>query len=593
MANYYRFCAMLALGSAVSLTSCIDDKYDLSDIDTTVQVNVNDLTLPINLDEITLSNIFDLDDNSCIKEIDGKYAIIKTGDISSDNIKIDAVNINPGSVNARRIEIMNVDPSDPTLPDGFQPDDQIYRIDSAPSDFSYDKNDVDAAIRSIDNITVDWTISVVVTVDDPSHNLESLSFKDLTVKLPQGVSSDNYDVDASGVASVPDFKLSAGVTSHTVDIHINRIDLTKTAPGEFTFTPGAEGEYGKISFQSKAGVNSGYVVGKATAGAAAPGSAYLVSQPKLGILAIKKFTGTLQYNIDNFKAPDVNLNDLPDVLSQQGTDIKFTNPQIYVSLNNPMANFGMEGASGMSIGAIRDGKVTGTYALDAGQQISLHADKGIAGPYLICMSPEKPEKYYTGFEGAEHVGYNSLSNVVSGDGLPQSLDIDFINPHIVENKVTDFVLGVNLGKIEGSYTFYTPLELGLNSTIAYADTEDGWSDKTVEKLTITSLTVKASLTNDLPFDLVITGYPIDTNGNQCIDPDTHKAVTIEGATVKGGTTADVQLTTTGKVQNLDGIHFDARAVVTDSNTPLAPSTQLKFTNIKVTVSGYYLDEDND
>lgn len=593
MTNSYRISALIALGSVMSLTSCIDDKYDLSDIDTTVQVNVNDLTLPLNLDEITLSNIFDLDDNSCIKEVDGKYAIIKTGDISSDNIKIDAVDINPGSVGARRIEIMNVDPSDPSLPSGLEPDDMVYQIDSAPSDFSYDKNDVDASIRSIDNIAVDWTVSVVVTVDDPSGNLQSLSFKNLTVKLPQGVSSDNYDIDASGVTSIPDFKLSDGVTSHTVDIHVNRIDLTKTAPGEFTFTPGAEGQYGKISFHSQAGVNSGYVVGKTKPGATAPGKAYLVSQPKLGILSIKKFTGILQYDLDNFNAPDVNLNDLPDVLSQKGTDIKFTNPQIYVSLNNPMANFGMEGASGMSIDAVRDGKVTGSYSLDAGQQISLHADKGVDGPYLICMSPEKPQKYYTGFEGAEHVGFSALSNVVSGDGLPQSLEIDFIKPHIVEKKVTDFTLGVDLGKIRGTYTFYSPLELGLNSTIVYADTEDGWSDDTVEKLTITSLTVKASLTNDLPFDLVITGYPIDKEGRQCIDPATGKPVTIEGATVKGGTTADIALTTTGTVQDLDGIHFDARAVVTDANTPLAPSTQLKFTNIKVIVSGYYLDEDND
>lgn len=577
----------------MTFTSCIDDKYDLSDIDTTIQVNVNDLTLPLNLDEITLENIFDLDDNSCIKVVDGQYAIIKDGKISSDPIKVKAVDINPGTVNARRIEIMNVSPDDPTLPPGFSPDDQIYRIDSAPSSFSYDKNDVDASIRSIDNITVDWTISVTVSVDDPTHNLQSLSFKDLTVKLPQGVRSDNYSVDAQGLVSIPDFNLKPGATSHTVDIHINYIDLTKTAPGEFTFTPGAEGQVGKIKFHSQAGVNSGYVVGKLKAGAMTPGSAFLVSQPKLGILAIKKFSGMLQYDIDSFDAPDVNLDDLPDVLSQPGTDIKLTNPQIYVSLNNPMANFGMEGASGLSINAMRNGNVAGTYSLDAGQQINLYADKGIAGPYLICMSPEKPEKYYTGFEGAEQVGYKELSNVVSGDGLPQSLDINFIKPHIKTKKVSDFALGVDLGKIMGNYTFYSPLELGLNSTIAYQDTEDGWSDDTVDKLTITSLTVNASLTNDLPFDLVISGYPINKKGAQCIDPVTHKPVTIEGATVKGGTTADIKLTTTGTVQELDGIHFDAHAVVTNDNQTLAPATQLKFTNIKVIVSGYYLDEDND
>lgn len=593
MINLCRACALLALGSVVSLTSCIDDKYDLSDIDTTVQVNVNDLTLPLNLDEITLENIFNLDENSCIKDVDGKYAIIKEGTISSDNIKVNAVDINPGSVNARRIEIMNISPDDPSLPAGFEDDDQIYRIDSAPSAFSYAKNDVDASIRSIDNLTVDWTISVRVEIDDPSHNLQSLSFRDLTIKLPQGVSSDNYSVDAQGLVSIPDFALSANATSHTVDIHVNAIDLTKTAPGEFTFIPGEEGKVGKIDFRSEAGVYSGYVVGKLKAGAVTPGSAYLISQPRLGVLSIKKFSGILQYELKNFNAPDVNLNDLPDVLSQPGTDIRLTNPQIYVSLNNPMANFGMEGASGLNIDAIRGGAVSGSYALDAGQQIMLRADKGVTGPYLICMSPEKPDKYYAGFEGAEQVGYKALSDVVAGDGLPERLNIDFLNPHILAKKVNDFAIGVNLGQIKGSYTFYSPLEMDVNSTIVYSDTEDGWSDDTVDKLTITSMKVKASLTNDLPFDLVITGYPVDIDGNQCIDPDTHKPVSIEGATVKGNSTAEITLTTTGKVQHLDGIHFEARAVVTDSNQAVAPSSNLKFTNIKVIVSGYYLDEDND
>lgn len=44
--------------AAIALTACVDDKYDLSDIDTTVQVEVNDLTLPVNIDPFTMSSIF-------------------------------------------------------------------------------------------------------------------------------------------------------------------------------------------------------------------------------------------------------------------------------------------------------------------------------------------------------------------------------------------------------------------------------------------------------------------------------------------------------------------------------------------------------
>ena len=62
---------------ALSLTACIDDAYDLSDIDSTVGVKVNDLVVPLKLDAITLQNLFDIEENSQIKEINGEYAILE------------------------------------------------------------------------------------------------------------------------------------------------------------------------------------------------------------------------------------------------------------------------------------------------------------------------------------------------------------------------------------------------------------------------------------------------------------------------------------------------------------------------------------
>ena len=50
--------------------------YDLSDIDTTVRVDVNSLVIPINLDEIQLKSIFDIDTedpDAKVKLIDGQY----------------------------------------------------------------------------------------------------------------------------------------------------------------------------------------------------------------------------------------------------------------------------------------------------------------------------------------------------------------------------------------------------------------------------------------------------------------------------------------------------------------------------------------
>ena len=73
---------------SVMLTGCIDDSYDLSDIDTTAELKVKDLVLPLNIDDIVLSDIFDLEDNSRIKVVNGEYVIIEEGSFNSDEISI-------------------------------------------------------------------------------------------------------------------------------------------------------------------------------------------------------------------------------------------------------------------------------------------------------------------------------------------------------------------------------------------------------------------------------------------------------------------------------------------------------------------------
>lgn len=41
--------AMVTLVTASVMTGCVDDAYDLDDIDTTVEVKINDLTIPSTL----------------------------------------------------------------------------------------------------------------------------------------------------------------------------------------------------------------------------------------------------------------------------------------------------------------------------------------------------------------------------------------------------------------------------------------------------------------------------------------------------------------------------------------------------------------
>lgn len=95
MKHYLLYAAGLI--AAASVTSCVDDKYDLSDIDTTARIQVDNLTIPVNVDAITLSSLLDLDPNdpdAKVKEVNGIYAVVENGDFHSEMVHINQINAN-------------------------------------------------------------------------------------------------------------------------------------------------------------------------------------------------------------------------------------------------------------------------------------------------------------------------------------------------------------------------------------------------------------------------------------------------------------------------------------------------------------------
>ena len=76
-----------------TFSACVDNNYDLADLDTTSEFQVKDLVLPMNLDEIYLKNIIDVESSEQILIDDNKYVFIEEGGFSSENITIPQVEI--------------------------------------------------------------------------------------------------------------------------------------------------------------------------------------------------------------------------------------------------------------------------------------------------------------------------------------------------------------------------------------------------------------------------------------------------------------------------------------------------------------------
>lgn len=565
--------------TAIAVTGCIDDKYDLSDIDTTVKVNVDNLTVPVNIDEITLKSIFDLKDDSKIKEIDGVYAFVEDGTFDSKEVRIDAIHVASPNIKPTTAEI-HLPANLPAVSlDGKE---LTFDVGGESTDFTASTSNVSSSIVALNHAGTTFSLDIVIAVNGLEGKVGTTRLRGLEMQLPRGLeiaeANGRYDAQ-TGVFTVGDVT-SAG-SSVKLTFNVTGIDFNKA---------GVTYDYARhyMSFSDRLSLKKAVLVFQPSDILVPlnqlPSSFKLVTSFNMSDININSFSGRVKYDIDGFNISDVNLTDLPDVLTQAGTDIRIANPQIYVSLTNPVNRYALKAQTGLTITSYRDNQVAGSYSLDAPGVFNVEGVPGVLD-YNYYLSPSTVTTLYPGYPDARHVGYSSLSNVLSGDGIPTRLSINFDNPCIPEQNVNDISLGTSLGVVKGKYTFFAPLQLGAGSTVVYTDCMDGWSSEDLDYVTIQTLEVNMNVTTNVPIALRLTGYPVDKDGKQIGN------VEIDGADINANAdNQPVKLRITGEVKGIDGIRFTARAEAAADGKALAPGMTIKLSNVRPVVNGYYEKE---
>lgn len=553
--------------AALLLTACVDDKYDLSDVDTTAQFKVQQLTLPLNLDEITLGDIISLDDDSNLKIINNQYVFTDDGTFSSDPINIEPIHVTAP----------DIDPLHDLINGAAAAGDVMeFPVESSWASFSYRTEDVSEYILDITSIKPQMTMRIDISVDELRGSTGAMNFTDLRIKLPEKLkltpSAGSYN-PADGILTVPSASTNTGML--TLSASVDEINVPSDAAvfdastRTFSFSDQMRIEGGTLSLRR----------------ADHPS---LASQMTLTVvfsfsdLTAEMMSGRVNYTMSGFDIAPIDLNDLPDFLSQPGTDIKLVNPQVYMTLNNPVGPFDLTAFAGLKLTPVRDDTPGTPLEVDGGK-FTIPATAGV-GPYQFCISPTATQTFPEGYTSPIHVPFTSLGDLLSGDGLPQSINVDIPDAGVSPQNVTDFKLG-DLGAVDGSYLFYAPLAFGANSLIRYTDTTDGWNDEDVDKITINQMVVTATATNNTPFDVNISGYPVKVGGAAIGN------VEILGADLpKGAVNRPITIYITGTVTHLDGITFTAALLNPADSEVLTPTEGIKLTNVKVTVTGNYTDE---
>ena len=577
--KHYYLIGSLPLMALVSLTACVDDKYDLSDIDTTTEIKVKDLTLPVNIEEIKLGDIISVEDDSEFKEIivggQKVYAVNKSGEFNSNPIEIPTFTIEAPAVDGLTI--------------GFgQSAARSSRAGSVEftlnnpetTNVNYSGKDIDPAIVSVDAITTS-PFDIKVNFDASSvANLVSLELKDMTLSLPKGLVIDNLTPAGiqyeNGVLTIPSLTFD---NNGKAEINLNVVGISDMAQNGYNIT------------DHKLNINEDITISAATLAVEPKGnaSANVPSNVEIAVdfgfsnLVPKTFSGEVQYRVDGISISPVEINDLPDFLAGQETDIVLANPQVYLNLNNPVGEYNLGYQAGINIIPVRDGVDGTTLTLDDNRMIEVNNGASLSNLYL---SPKEVTSIPDGFSNPAptHYPFSSLSNAIAGEGIPQQIKFELVNPEIPTQRVTGFRLGEVLDGVQGKWEFIAPLAFKTDSQSKIMYTADGWNDEDVDAITISHLSISFNVTNTLPVDLIISGYPIDVNGNR-ISGTELVAQRVEA----GASDQQVVLEVKGTVTHLDGFTFDI-TIGAGSEEALSPDQTIMLKNIRAKVSGSYIKE---
>lgn len=556
---------LTSLVIALSLTACVDDKYDLTDIDTTSRVTVNNLTVPINLESIKLDNVIDMDDNENIKTLTDAngnkyYALQEEGDFNTSSFHINAISVPAVPVAPLEYHVgLNLNTRSAFSGSVNMPSDLPM------SEYHFNMNNIDPALISLKNIKAQnpITLDVKLSVNrEFVSNGNQVTFKNVNFKLPWGLISDAKGYDKA--------------TGHLV---IDELPVNNDGTARFTFkATGLElGSRGQIKnhtldIADQIGLTAAEIAFELNS-MNVPGQIDINLDFDISSFTVNRFSGEIDYHMDNIDIDPISLSDLPDFLNSPDTKISIANPTINVDVNNPVGGYGIVGR----------GYIKLTSDFNNGNTTTAQSDIFTIGTNGADLS------FGPGSTGGNHVEFNNLSNILVNEsvgGLPEKINVNIVELQFV-GEATDFPLGSDIESAQGKYTFDAPLGFGNGSIVVYEDTENGWSSDDLDKVYIEHIKLNAKCSTNLPVGISLKVIPVDKNGDQIPVKEDSSKFDVE----PNSNNKEVSLTivgANGPITNFDGVTF--RAVITQNsgNTEaIGPDQYIELNDLRIAVDGYY------
>lgn len=563
----------LLLTSLGVTTSCIDNSYDLNkDIDMTVNVGGEHLTIPVGYTEqITLDKIIELDEGDDLQLVNGEYHLLK-----SDKIDPSTTTVDPVTIDATNSEIKEIAITDETETPDEMP---IETTISQDGSIKAEANNVDAAVKKIGSLTAQNPIPLTIKIEiEGQRAYESIKVPDLKIQLPKFlVFAKKYDeIDSNNLLSLNlDIKKGNSASiAYTYDIESYHFAEKTGDQGEITVT------------DNKAVIedNSIKVTGKSTVVVSANSQGQLYIKPSITIdaMPVKSVRGIIQPTIDETTS-NVNLDNLPDFLQDDATELDIANPVFTFIAKNPL-----------DARIVLNGEMYGSKdGVKIDNSIVYIGDEKSVDKQAIVLEPNSTTTIALsrlgtgGKEGAKNIKVSDINNLIKK--IPDAVDFK-LQPAVTHDEYSSVDLGTSY-TMESSYDIDIPLSFGSNLKIVYEETIDNF-DLDLEDIDIKKAILDINAINTIPLAMEIKDENVsalDANGNVIKDIDVTVTGTIteskDGKTeVASSLTINLNETAEGAISKLDGLKLKVTAVpgqATDVQLLSSQWMQLKDMKLKI------------
>lgn len=497
---------MLAAGFLAVGSGCTDSDFDLSNIDQTIGIGGDGLQLPTNSTEnIVLDDLLDLNNSDFISIAEnGDYMFSKqSDDVKPSHPSIDEVLVKEAKVNNNfKIEIPESSLMQTRRKSaGHTKLSKTASVEGEASEFKY-RGNVPYEIRDLISAKTASDINIDVNVTAELKKVIP-TFKTMTVTIPSYLklnigkcspSQPEYDAE-KGIITFHNISSSAKIN---IKANISSLDFS-TPPPTVVFTPGVLGADGSIDFDGA--VLLGITFDEVNKEGNSLQNLYMSAKMTMGAIRVTEATGKFKPNLDLEDLGNVNINNVPDFLTDYDVTINLYNPVIELTATSDIDVAGVATATLIA----ED---------ERGNEMAKVEIRGLNikpnGTTRLCICKHK--------EGIDETKYDQVKVVSNLSDIVKKI------PHRINCKAEvdadTYRKGtVKLGKeytIDADVYMKAPLAFDEGAQIVYTDTIDGWNED-IDKFSFAEgayIEMTTEVENKMPAYLNVSAFAIDVNGKE-------------------------------------------------------------------------------